>query len=342
MPPNPHAGHTTHPALHLRDAADAHVVFEAVRLNLLPLVKRRLTTEEREQLSSGNVFVWEEAEHKGGLERWTDGRRWSQSRMKGEFLFYEEKIETTEEEKQAKAARRANRSSGSHQTYTPMRRQDRPAKIGGLTKCTYSTHVAVQGSTSARKWHIVAYFSGNDYNRLPVIENYDYLRNIRIPEGIFFSSKGSGKRGDRSNPYGDDDDDYQSSYDGGSYGPPSPVQHLAGPSDLEHRRRSNSQHGGYPSDMRFQSPGHGILRPGSTRPLVPRTISHDSAALPRLASIAPLPSTNHHHSIQYSPSPIEPNSGSSRFPPSHLPSSSNYLPLSPEDRRALNTFKVVL
>lgn len=26
--------------------------------------------------------------------------------MKGEFLFYEEKIETTEEEKQAKAARR--------------------------------------------------------------------------------------------------------------------------------------------------------------------------------------------------------------------------------------------
>lgn len=63
-------------ALDLRDAADAHVVFEAVRLNLLPLVKRRLTTEERDQLSSGNVFVWEEAEHKGGLERWTDGRRW--------------------------------------------------------------------------------------------------------------------------------------------------------------------------------------------------------------------------------------------------------------------------
>lgn len=30
----------------------------------------------------------------------------SQSRMKGEYLFYEEKVETTEEEKQAKAARR--------------------------------------------------------------------------------------------------------------------------------------------------------------------------------------------------------------------------------------------
>lgn len=60
----------------LRDAADAHIVFEAVRLGVLPLIRRRLTPEERDLLASGNVFVWEEAEHKGGLERWTDGRRW--------------------------------------------------------------------------------------------------------------------------------------------------------------------------------------------------------------------------------------------------------------------------
>lgn len=79
----------------LRDARDAHIIFEAVRLNILPLITRRLTATERDQLSSGNVFVWEEAEHKqgalprqpslnssstgcptGGLERWTDGRRW--------------------------------------------------------------------------------------------------------------------------------------------------------------------------------------------------------------------------------------------------------------------------
>jgi hypothetical protein len=60
----------------VRDAKDAHVVLEAVRLNMLPLIKRRLTASEREQLSSGNVFVWEEAENDGGLLRWTDGRRW--------------------------------------------------------------------------------------------------------------------------------------------------------------------------------------------------------------------------------------------------------------------------
>lgn len=60
----------------IRDARDAHVILEAVRLNILPLITRRLSSTEREQLGSGNVFVWEEAEFKGGLERWTDGRRW--------------------------------------------------------------------------------------------------------------------------------------------------------------------------------------------------------------------------------------------------------------------------
>ena len=55
---------------------DAHILFEAVRLGHLPMIRRRLTGEERSQLRSGEVFVWEEAVHKGGLERWTDGRKW--------------------------------------------------------------------------------------------------------------------------------------------------------------------------------------------------------------------------------------------------------------------------
>ena len=64
----------------LRDARDAHIVFEAVRLNVLPLVTRRLTTVEREQLGSGNVFVWEEAEHKQGMFRYIVGYSSSLSR----------------------------------------------------------------------------------------------------------------------------------------------------------------------------------------------------------------------------------------------------------------------
>lgn len=91
---------------------------------MLPLIRRRLAVSEREKLVSGNVFVWEEAGNDGGLLRWTDGRRWSvthflrrghflcravtrsQSRMRGDYLFYEEKMELTQEEKDAKAARR--------------------------------------------------------------------------------------------------------------------------------------------------------------------------------------------------------------------------------------------
>jgi hypothetical protein len=62
----------------IRNVADAHKVLEAVRLNILPLIRRRLVAHERAQLKSGNVFVWEESEDsdEGGLVRWTEGRRW--------------------------------------------------------------------------------------------------------------------------------------------------------------------------------------------------------------------------------------------------------------------------
>lgn len=60
----------------IRDAHDAHVVLEAVRLNILPIIKRRLLSSERDDLKSGHVYVWEEAQDEGGLLRWTDGRRW--------------------------------------------------------------------------------------------------------------------------------------------------------------------------------------------------------------------------------------------------------------------------
>jgi hypothetical protein len=109
-----------------RDITDAHILLEAVRLKVLPLIKHRLTEHERAQLQSGQVYVWEESDDQSSLCRWTDGRRWyycptmylshhihsqhflyrSQSRSRGDCLFYQEKIEMTLEEKQAKAARR--------------------------------------------------------------------------------------------------------------------------------------------------------------------------------------------------------------------------------------------
>ncbi|KAH9476524.1 cAMP-independent regulatory protein pac2 [Psilocybe cubensis] len=203
----------THPALHIRDVHDAHVVLEAVRLNILPLIKRRLLASERDELKSGHVYVWEEAQDDGGLLRWTDGRRWSQSRMRGDYLFYEEKIETTQEERDAKAARRARRASDPNANVPPpIRRKDRPSKPNGLTKQTYSVTVNLPGTTEPRKWHVVAYFSGEDYARLPVIENYAYLRNIHAPNGIFFSNKVLCSTTDRFASYSDESEPHEDVY----------------------------------------------------------------------------------------------------------------------------------
>ena len=60
----------------MRDGRDAQVILEAVRLNILPLIKRRLLASERDEIQSGHIYVWEEAQDDGGLLRWTDGRRW--------------------------------------------------------------------------------------------------------------------------------------------------------------------------------------------------------------------------------------------------------------------------
>ncbi|KAJ7358582.1 Gti1/Pac2 family-domain-containing protein, partial [Mycena albidolilacea] len=173
----------------IRNVNDALVVLEAVRIGILPLITLRLSGSERDELRSGNVFVWEESTENGGLVRWTDGRRWSQSKVCAECLFYQEKIEVTEEEREAKAMRRAKRICNPGTSIPPPRRNQRPSKSGGLTKQTYSFHVRLPGSATTRKWHAVAYTLWPERASLPVIDNYPALRDIRIPAGVFARSK---------------------------------------------------------------------------------------------------------------------------------------------------------
>lgn len=102
----------------------------------------------------------------------------SQSRMRGDCLFYEEKVETTAEEKVAKSVRRRVlhlmitpplphcACSGSSRRASdplspipePIRRKDRPSKPNGLTKQTYSANAYVTHDGIPKKWHLVAYF----------------------------------------------------------------------------------------------------------------------------------------------------------------------------------------
>lgn len=73
---------------HVRSPADAIKLFEACRLGLLPRMQQRLSEKERQSITSGSVFVWDERE--AGMRRWTDGKSWSASRVSGSFLTYRE------------------------------------------------------------------------------------------------------------------------------------------------------------------------------------------------------------------------------------------------------------
>ncbi|KAF9219874.1 hypothetical protein BS17DRAFT_370819 [Gyrodon lividus] len=320
-----HSGPPTHPALHVRDAKDAHVILEAVRLNMLPLIRRRLTASEREQLVSGNVFVWEEAENDGGLLRWTDGRRWSQSRMRGDYLFYEEKMETTQEEKDAKAALRARRAADPLALTLPTnRRKDRPNRPNGLTKQTYSALVYLPGSSHPRKWHVVAYFAGDDYMRLPVFESYDYLRNLRVPEGIFVSSKANGLRNDRYS-YSDSREGYNSSDFSAQPGPSHYSQHVTIFHEAPTRPMSSAS-------SSSSSPLSPMQRHHSLTTQSAAQRSHHDVSLPSISTLT----GPHGHS--------DPPPGSHGSHPVRLnhPAPTHYSPLSSEDRRVLNSFRVVL
>ena len=71
----------------IRSTADAHKIFSSIQQGQLHMVTRRLDAEERLALRSGCVYAWEErgphSEITGlGIERFTEGRRWSPSRVR--------------------------------------------------------------------------------------------------------------------------------------------------------------------------------------------------------------------------------------------------------------------
>jgi len=132
--------------LWVRSTKDARLIFHAVAQEKLPLIVRRLTNDERRAyIRTGSVFVWEErgstSKSTGGsMERWTDGKRWSPSRVRDEFLIYHEQV------------RDPHKRSGQ----------------APLTKQTFSVYVNTQSET--RKWHLVAYSTPSSVDRLKTID----------------------------------------------------------------------------------------------------------------------------------------------------------------------------
>ncbi|KDR75102.1 hypothetical protein GALMADRAFT_122689 [Galerina marginata CBS 339.88] len=160
----------------IRSTADAHKIFAAVQQGMLHMVTRRLDADERIALRSGCVYAWEErgphSELTGlGIERFTEGRRWSPSRVRDEFLFYYEKYSPPPD---------ANNLGN-----TPERQP--PRDWDPLVKQTYS--VWVQTEKGRRKWHLTAYFTQATIDQLGSIDDNALVRDLLVPDGMFKSTR---------------------------------------------------------------------------------------------------------------------------------------------------------
>ncbi|KAF4603746.1 hypothetical protein EYR40_000916 [Pleurotus pulmonarius] len=190
----------THPRLHVRDMRDAHTVLEAVRLGILRPVTRRLNEMERSMhIRSGAIFVWEESDEEVGLKRWTDGRVWSQSRMREPYLFYDEKLpgEQDIEPPKSPTYRFVDGVNRGAPVSSAMSHHDRSPRLpAGLIKQAYSAWVIVSPGARPRKWHLTAYFTYADLQNIPTPDRDPMLRGINVPPGIYRSGKIRSKSGD--------------------------------------------------------------------------------------------------------------------------------------------------
>ncbi|KAF8647065.1 hypothetical protein AX16_006900 [Volvariella volvacea WC 439] len=192
----------------IRSTQDAHLIFYAVQLGLLQMVTRRLDADERLALRSGCVYAWEErgphTEITGlGIERFTEGRRWSPSRVRDEFLFYYEKYAPPPEAAQTGAEKQP------------------PRDWDPLVKQTYS--VWVETEKGRRKWHLTAYFTQATVDQLGTVDDIDGVRELKVPDGIFKSTRVGKNRGKTDDAQGRANDSKASTSVSRTYAPfPSP------------------------------------------------------------------------------------------------------------------------
>ncbi|EIM83018.1 uncharacterized protein STEHIDRAFT_64307 [Stereum hirsutum FP-91666 SS1] len=177
----------------IKTVADAHVIFYAVSLGILPMVNRRLDSEERRNLKAGDVYCWEErgpdAEATGlGIERWTDGIRWGPSRVRdaSNFLFYHEK-DNSDMDLNLIGPSTVHR----HLYVSRFNLQLPPGAYYGrrekLIKQTYS--VFIDAGERRRKWHMIGYFTQETANTLYSVRDFTHLAHLEVPPGSFRSAR---------------------------------------------------------------------------------------------------------------------------------------------------------
>ncbi|KAF9793209.1 hypothetical protein BJ322DRAFT_1016786 [Thelephora terrestris] len=155
----------------IRSVHDAQVILYACHIGRLEMIKTRLDSADRHALASGNVYAWEERSPRAdpmgsGIERFTEGKRWTASRLRDDFLFYYEKY--------------LHLSEHDQKIVSPPRDWD------PFVKQTYSAWVNTENGN--RKWHLTAYYTQRTEDRLGTIDDISALRDIVVPPGYFLSN----------------------------------------------------------------------------------------------------------------------------------------------------------
>ncbi|KAI0066024.1 hypothetical protein BV25DRAFT_1489454 [Artomyces pyxidatus] len=177
----------------VRTAKDAEILFHAVAQGLLPMVERRLDSEERMYLCSGCVYVWEERSTnvsesvEQGIERFTEGRSWGPSRARDDFLFYNEKDNAPKSlmVERTRAIRYQEDPKGSSMMF-PRRRGER------MIKQTYSVYI--NGPKGIKKWHLNAYWTQETLDLLTTVDDHPGLRNLVVPKGFYICARSNRTR----------------------------------------------------------------------------------------------------------------------------------------------------
>ncbi|CAA7261804.1 unnamed protein product [Cyclocybe aegerita] len=332
--------------MRIRSTADAHKIFAAIQQNILSMVTRRLDADERLALRSGCIYAWEErgphSEITGlGIERFTEGRRWSPSRVRDEFLFYYEKYSPP---------------ADANHLGTSAERQP-PRDWDPLVKQTYS--VWVDTEKGRRKWHLTAYFTQATIDQLGTVDDDMRLRNVIVADGMFKSTR-VGKSRNRTEDHNRSDVARAASSVTRTYAPfPTPYQyqaHNGSPSMapvLMHEpyqsthaaeRLQSPAYEHTPSPVSPQIQGQQYLpnqsnypnsNPspyiGSRYPTSPTNISQAMSSPAQSPQQYHLPSMHHHdHHGYYSPTPSSSSSWSNNqsqpyySPSAHRPSASHF------------------
>lgn len=101
-----------------------------------------------------------------GIERFTEGKRWTASRLRDDFLFYYEKY--------------LHLSEHDQKIVSP------PKDWDPFVKQTYSAWVNTENGN--RKWHLTAYYTQRTEDCLRTIDDIPALRDIAVPSGYFLSN----------------------------------------------------------------------------------------------------------------------------------------------------------